>query len=131
MGASSASQRTAFVFAGGGSLGAVQVGMLKALTRHGVVPDLVVGASVGAINGAYFAKNPTSHGVAELERIWRRLHRRHIFPISPISQLLGVLGRRNHFIVSGLQLRVGPPGSYRRGEHRRERLARLSEGRLD
>jgi NTE family protein len=41
---------TAFVLAGGGSLGAVQVGMLAALTRHGVVPDLVVGASVGAIS---------------------------------------------------------------------------------
>ncbi len=40
---------TAFVLAGGGSLGAVQVGMLAALTRQGVVPDLIVGASVGAI----------------------------------------------------------------------------------
>ncbi len=44
-------QRTAFVLAGGGSLGAVQVGMLKALARLNVVPDFVVGASVGAING--------------------------------------------------------------------------------
>src|SRR5215470_10359393 len=54
--------KTAFVLAGGGSLGAVQVGMLKALTRAGIVPDLVVGASVGAINGAYFATAPSAEG---------------------------------------------------------------------
>jgi len=46
--------KTAFVFTGGGSLGAVQVGMLKALVQHGMEPDLVVGSSVGAINAAYF-----------------------------------------------------------------------------
>ncbi len=51
--------RTAFVLAGGGSLGAVEVGMLHALTAHGVCPDFVVGASAGAINGAYFASDPT------------------------------------------------------------------------
>ena len=45
--------RTAFVLAGGGSLGAVQVGMLKALADHGIAPDFVVGASVGALNGAW------------------------------------------------------------------------------
>ena len=42
-----------FVFTGGGSLGAVQAGMLKALVQHGLEPDLVVGSSVGAINAAY------------------------------------------------------------------------------
>lgn len=99
MGASASCQRTAFVFAGGGSLGAVQVGMLKALTRHGVVPDLIVGASVGAINGAYLARDPTRNGVAMLERIWRRLSRRQVFPFSPISSLLGFFGKRNHFVV--------------------------------
>ena len=64
-------QRTAFVLAGGGSLGAVQVGMLKALLRLGVVPDLVVGASVGAINGTCFALEPDEHGLARLEQIGR------------------------------------------------------------
>ena len=63
--------RTAFVLAGGGSFGAVQVGMLRELLAHGVVPDLVVGASVGAINGAYLAADPTPAGVARLEAIWR------------------------------------------------------------
>lgn len=91
--------RTAFVFAGGGSLGAVQVGMLKALTRIKVVPDLVVGASVGAINGAYFAAEPGEEGIARLERIWRKLHRTDVFPFSFINGLLALLGRRDHLVA--------------------------------
>lgn len=53
---------TAFVLAGGGSLGAVQVGMLKALAFQDVKADFVVGTSVGAINAAYFAGEPTIEG---------------------------------------------------------------------
>lgn len=95
-------ERTAFVLAGGGSLGAVQVGMLKALTRRGVVPDFVVGASVGAINAAYFATDPSEEGVARLERIWRRLRRANVFPLSPINSFLAVLGRRDHLVTPAL-----------------------------
>ena len=65
--------RTAFIFSGGGSLGAVQIGMLRALVEAGIQPDLVIGCSVGAINGAAFAAEPSVRGVARLERIWRRL----------------------------------------------------------
>ncbi|MGI9612484.1 MAG: patatin-like phospholipase family protein [Acidimicrobiales bacterium] len=65
--------RTAFIFSGGGSLGAVQIGMLRALVEAGINADLVVGCSVGAINGAAFAAEPSVRGVARLERIWRRL----------------------------------------------------------
>ena len=63
----------AFVLSGGGSLGAVQVGMLRALVEAGIKPDLVIGCSVGAINGAGFAADPTLRGVARMERIWRRM----------------------------------------------------------
>jgi NTE family protein len=91
--------RTAFVLAGGGSLGAVQVGMLKALARQDVVPDLVVGASVGAINGAYYAGEPNSGGVAGLERIWKRLTRSDLFPFLSINGLLSLLGRRESFVT--------------------------------
>ncbi len=90
---------TAFVLAGGGSLGAVQVGMLKALTRHGMIPDFVVGASVGALNGAYFAAQPSNDGVKRLERIWSRLERVDIFPLSPLNSLLAILGRRDHLVT--------------------------------
>jgi NTE family protein len=92
------SGRTAFVLAGGGSLGAVQVGMLKALTRKGIVPDLLVGASVGAINAAFFAGLPTSEGVARLERVWLALQSTDVFPFSPVNSLLAILGKRDHLI---------------------------------
>ncbi len=65
--------RVAFVLSGGGNLGAVQVGMLRALAEAGVVPDLIVGCSVGAINGAAFAAEPDQRGVERLDRIWGRI----------------------------------------------------------
>ncbi len=74
--------KTAFVLAGGGSLGAIQVGMLKALAAHGVRPDLIVGASAGAINGAYAAARPDVAGIAELERLWLTTRPRDIFPLT-------------------------------------------------
>ncbi|WP_410952443.1 patatin-like phospholipase family protein [Pseudomonas sp. S1(2024)] len=67
--------QTAIVFAGGGSLGAVQVGMLRALVEAEVQFDMVVGASVGAINGAYFAARPNAQGVETLAEFWRGLSR--------------------------------------------------------
>jgi NTE family protein len=88
---------TAFVLAGGGSFGAVQVGMLRELLARDVVPDMVVGSSVGAINGAYLAGAPTRQGVADLEAIWRGLSRRKIFPLDWRS-LLGLVTRRD-FVV--------------------------------
>jgi NTE family protein len=92
-------QKTAFVLAGGGSLGAVQVGMLKALARQHIVPDFVVGASVGAINGAYYAAEPNEEGVARLESIWLRLRRADIFPLSAVSSILGLFGKRDHLVT--------------------------------
>lgn len=73
---------TAFVFAGGGSLGAVQVGMLHALTEAGVTADLVIGASVGAINAAYYASGHDLACVERLEEIWRGLRRSDVFPFT-------------------------------------------------
>ncbi len=80
--------KTAFVLAGGGSLGAVQVGMLKALVSRGIRPDLIVGASVGAINGAYFAAAPDSEGVRKLEAIWTGLLSQNVFRFSTLKGLL-------------------------------------------
>jgi NTE family protein len=59
--------KTAFVLAGGGSLGAVEVGMLRALAAVGLRPDFIVGASAVAINGAHFAADPSPAGVSKLE----------------------------------------------------------------
>ena len=92
---------TSFVLAGGGSLGAVQVGMLRALTAAGVVPDALVGASAGAINASFFAGDPTARGVAELERIWRGLERSDVFPVSVVWSGLGMLGLRSSLVDPG------------------------------
>jgi NTE family protein len=67
------------VLSGGGSLGAVQIGALRALLEAGVTPDLFVGCSVGALNGAAFAVDPTLARLDELEAIWRRLERKDVF----------------------------------------------------
>jgi NTE family protein len=61
----------AFVLGGGGVLGAHEVGMLRALAERGVRPDVVLGTSVGAINGAFFAADPTLSGVERLSELWR------------------------------------------------------------
>jgi NTE family protein len=90
--------KTAFVFAGGSSLGAIQVGMLKVLLAHGYQADLVVGSSVGAINAAYFAGDPTPAGVARLEAVWRGMRRGDIFPTHAIGSLIALFSRRSHLI---------------------------------
>ena len=89
--------KTAFVFAGGGSFGAIQVGMLHSLVANGVSADMVVGSSVGAINGAYFAGAPSLKGVLELETIWRGLTRHDVFPVT-WRTMLGFLWRRDFLI---------------------------------
>ena len=65
--------RTAFVLGGGGVLGATQIGALRALVDHGITPDVVLGTSIGAINGAAFAGRPDASGLADLEDLWTQL----------------------------------------------------------
>ncbi|MEH6951610.1 patatin-like phospholipase family protein [Nitrobacter sp. NHB1] len=91
-------RKTAFVFAGGGSFGAIQVGMMHALAAHGVVADMVVGSSVGALNGAYYAGVPTLDGVKHLADIWRRLRNKDVFPISVLT--LFAFLRHRDFLIS-------------------------------
>src|SRR4051794_37664054 len=72
--------RVAFVFSGGGPLGALQVGALRALFDHGLRPDLVAGTSVGALNATFTAFDPTPAGVERLETIWKAIQDGAIFP---------------------------------------------------
>jgi NTE family protein len=95
---------TAFVFAGGGSLGAVEVGMLAALTDADIRPDLVVGTSVGAANAVWFASNPSD--VDGLAARWNSLSRHDVFPIRPVRGLLGLLGLRDHLVPNTALRRV-------------------------
>ncbi len=102
------SSRTAFVLGGGGLLGAVEVGMLQALFERDIRPDLVLGTSVGALNGLVVASDPTSAAVDRLldlwssvgesnevysDRTWRQLQRAvrtgtHIHSAKPLRERL-------------------------------------------
>jgi NTE family protein len=85
----------AFVLSGGGSLGAVQVGMLQALAERDVHPDLLIGTSVGAINAAYVAGHGSGTDALEhLAEIWRGLRRQAVFPVNPFRHVLAVTGAR-------------------------------------
>lgn len=95
------SERTAFVLSGGGSLGAVQVGMLQALSGAGVEPDLLVGTSAGAVNATWVAGHGmSSDSLGELAQLWRRLRRSELFPIHPDRLLGALLGRARAFSSS-------------------------------
>jgi NTE family protein len=93
-------QNTAFVFAGGGSLGAIQVGMLRVLLSVGMQPDFVIGSSVGAINASYFAGAPNEEGVETLATIWSGMRGRDVFPFT-FASALGLLKHPGHIVDSG------------------------------
>jgi NTE family protein len=89
----------AFVLSGGASLGAIQVGMLRALYERAIVPELIVGTSAGAVNGGYIASRPPTPRTADgLAEIWRSLRTFQVFPPSPATALLALAGRRDHLV---------------------------------
>ena len=83
-----------FVLGGGGHRGAYEVGMLKALTEQGIHPDVILGTSIGAVNGALIARNPTTAGVALLERTWIDLDFADVFPGNLWSRARSALRQR-------------------------------------
>jgi NTE family protein len=97
--------KVAFVLSGGAGLGAIQVGMLRALYERDISPDLIVGTSAGALNGAFIASRPQSVETAdELADLWRSLRRGSVFPLNPLTGLFGFLGARDHLVpASGLE----------------------------
>ncbi len=105
--------RTAFVLSGGGNLGSIQVGMLKALTEHGIVPDVVLGCSVGALNGAGYALSPNAEGVRRLEEHWHRSAGADLMPSSRIPSAVQLLRKgfslhSNDGVRASLESLVGP-----------------------
>jgi NTE family protein len=93
---------TAFVLSGGGSLGAVQVGMLQALADHGVEPDLLIGTSAGAVNAAWVAGHGTGvDSLDQLAAVWTGLRRRDVFPVRPLRSLLSLAGVKASLCPSG------------------------------
>jgi NTE family protein len=97
--------RTAFVLGGGGVLGATQVGMLRALFEAGVEPQLVLGASVGAVNGAFVAADPSRDAVEQLADVWISLSRHGVFAGSLVTQAI-TMARHRTYLHSVAPLRA-------------------------
>ncbi len=89
----------AFVLGGGGILGAHEVGMLQALVECGIAPDVVLGTSIGAVNGALFAADPTVEGVARLSDFWRGSDLVEI-TASNLLRRIGTLARSGTHVAS-------------------------------
>lgn len=84
--------RTAFVLGGGGYLGGYQVGILRALLERGIRPELVIGTSVGSIQGAMIAARPDLSTVDMLEEFWEETITHGVMKVRP-GALLGNLAR--------------------------------------
>jgi NTE family protein len=108
--------RVAFVLSGGGNQGVAQVGMLRALIERGVLPDVVVGTSAGALNGCAVAYSPTIGGVARLANTWIDLTTADVFPNGRLARAWNIVRRGTHlFDSSGLEAliqRSTPAGSF-------------------
>src|SRR3954454_19485293 len=97
---------TAFVLSGGGSLGAMQVGMLRTLLRHGIRPDRVYGTSIGALNGGALALDPTPKGVERLATMWHEIGRHDVFPLD-LAQVTRAVLRSFPLLPLGLLRATG------------------------
>jgi NTE family protein len=86
----------AFVLGGGGQLGASEVGMLRALLERGHAPDLVVGTSVGAINGAAIASDPSVTMVQRLQDTWSDIERSDVFAGSLLNRIATLARTKTH-----------------------------------
>src|SRR5262249_6323637 len=92
--------RTAFVLSGGGNQAVSQVGMLRALLERGIVPDVVVGTSAGALDGAVVATDPTVAGVEHLADVWLSIRSGEVFQGGKIARAWNVLRRDDHLFTN-------------------------------
>lgn len=97
---------TAFVLGGGGILGATQVGMIRALADSGVRPDVVLGTSIGALNGAFVAADPTPAGARLLTEVWDAVIADRVFVENPVRQVARFARSQTHLFSSGPLRRV-------------------------
>jgi NTE family protein len=92
----------AVVLSGGGMMGAFQAGVLDALSRRDVSPDLVVGTSVGALNAAFWAFHPSCDMGSELRKMWLTEAARSLQP--GLLPLLRKLVRHQPFLSTNAGL---------------------------
>lgn len=81
---------TAFVLGGGGRWGAVEVGMIQALDEAGIEPDLILGTSIGAFNGAVIADYPGTEGVERLTGFWEEVTGADLFQTGLLDRAIRV-----------------------------------------
>jgi len=86
------------VFSGGGIFGAMQIGQLQALLERGIAPDMIVGTSIGAINGAAFASDPTTAGLDRLRQTWQSMRTADVFPGSGLARAARAVRRGDHVL---------------------------------
>jgi NTE family protein len=88
---------TAYVLGGGGVLGAVEVGMLRALLERDLAPDLILGTSVGALNGAMVARDPTLGVIGRLTELWQSAaESRLVYGDRPLRTVRRAVSTRTH-----------------------------------
>jgi NTE family protein len=88
----------AFVLSGGGNRGPLQVGAIKVLLENGIVPEMIAGSSVGALNGAFIAIDPTLQQAERMAQLWRDAGARKLFTASPLKFIANALRGKNHFV---------------------------------
>ena len=90
-------RKTAWVLGGGGLRGASEVGMAKALVTRGVSPDIIVGTSIGALNGVVLASAPVDESVGRLTRMWEQMEASSLFGESLIRRVRHLFDHWTHF----------------------------------
>ncbi len=125
----------AFVLSGGGNYGALQVGALQALLDHGILPDLLVGTSAGALNAAWFAGNPSTHGLHQLARLWAEYAPDIFGGYNRLAALYHLASKRESILPNQLLVQLVShwmPVGVRFGDYVKPRVyavaARLSDG---
>jgi NTE family protein len=81
----------AFVLSGGGNRGPLEVGALQVLLEHGIVPQMLVGTSAGAINAAFLAVEPTLDTATGLANLWQNVEKKHVFQGNRFTMLWRLL----------------------------------------
>ncbi len=92
--------KVAFALSGGGNLGAMQAGGMRALVEAGLEPDLLTGSSIGALNAAFYATHPGIDGCKALETAWSDVRRKDVFRFELSRAITGFVGLRDHLVAT-------------------------------
>ncbi|HWD54845.1 MAG TPA: patatin-like phospholipase family protein [Acidimicrobiales bacterium] len=92
--------KRAFALSGGGNLGAMQAGGMRALIEAGIEPELLTGSSIGALNAAFYATHPGVVGCKALEIAWSDMRRQDVFRFELSRAIAGFVGLRDHLVTT-------------------------------